>query len=152
MIIDKIENAGKYVNVHPEFKAVFEVLASLTADSEEKRRDVDGEKAFVNLSSYVNKPVSECKFESHARYADIQYVVSGHEYIDVTPTDGLTATEDKLETNDIAFYADPASFTRADLTEKTFVVLFPGEAHRPLVAPDDKGIQTKKAVAKILMR
>lgn len=152
MIIDKIENAEKYYNAHPEFKAVFEVLASLDAESEEKRRDVNGNKAFVNLSSYVNKPAAECKFEAHAKYADIQYVVTGHEYIDVTPSDGLTATEDKLAESDIAFYENPTSFTRADLTEKTFVVLFPGEAHRPLVAPDDKGIRTKKAVAKIAMK
>lgn len=151
MIIDKIENAAKYYAVHPEWKAVFEVLASLSADSEEKRRDVDGDKAFVNLSSYVNKPVSECRFEAHAKYADIQYVVTGHEWIDVCPAEGLHATDDRLAADDIAFYEDPASFTRADLPEKTFVVLFPGEAHRPLVAPDGKGIQTKKAVAKIQM-
>lgn len=149
MIIDQIENAEKYYGVHPEFKAVFEVLTSLREDSEEKRRDVNGDTAFVNLSSYVNKPVGECKFEAHARYADIQYVIAGHEYIDVCPAAGLAVTDDRLADGDIAFYADPETFTRADLTPGTFAVLFPGEAHRPLVAPDDKGIQTKKAVAKI---
>ena len=149
MIIDKINEAYKYYNVHPEFKAVFECLAALNADSDEHRYDIDGDMAFVNLSSYVNKPVSECKFESHAKYADIQFVVTGHEFIDVCPAEGLAFTENRLDEGDIAFYADPESFSRADLTAGTFVVLFPGEAHRPLVAPDGKGVKTKKAVAKI---
>ena len=150
MIIDKIENAEKYYAVHPEFKPVFELLASLNADSENKRYEIDSDKAFVNLSTYVNKPVADCKFESHLKYADIQFVVTGHEFIDVCPTEELKATEDKFLTNDIAFYEDANDFSRADLTKGTFVVLFPGEAHRPLVAPDGKGVETKKAVAKIL--
>ena len=151
MIIDNIKNADKYIAVNPYFKAVFEVLKSYDADTEEKRTEIDGDKAFINLSSYVNKNVSECKFESHARYMDIQFVVTGHEYIDVTDTDGLVFTENKLTESDIAFYEDPDFFTTADLQPGDFVVLFPGEAHRPLVAPDGKGIATKKAVAKIVM-
>lgn len=149
MIIDKIENAEKYYCVHPEFKGVFEVLAGLTADSSEKRYEVNGEKAFVNLSSYVNKPLEECKFEVHKRYADIQFVIGGHEYIDLCPMDELEFTENNLDASDIGFLKDGESFTRADLTPGTFVVIFPGEAHKPLVAPDGKGVATKKAVAKI---
>lgn len=151
MIIDKISEAEKYYGVFPAFKAAFECLKGLTADSEDRRYEIDGDRVFVNLSSYVNKPEGECKFESHAKYADIQFVVTGHEYIDVCPAEGLAFTENRLEDGDIAFYTDPASFTRADLTPGTFVVLFPGEAHRPLVAPDGKGVETKKAVAKVLV-
>ena len=41
-------------------------------------------------------------------------------------------------------------FSRADLTEGIFVVIFPGEAHKPCIAPDGKGVKVKKAVAKII--
>ena len=150
MIIDNIKNAEKYKGINKYFDMAFEALLSFNADTEEKKYILDGDNAFINLSSYVNKNVSECKFESHAKYADIQFVVSGHEYIDVCDTEGLVFTENNLENGDIAFYKDPETFTRADLKAGDFVVLFPGEAHRPLVAPDGNGVETKKAVVKVL--
>ena len=150
MIIDKLSNAYRYYSVHPSFRAAFEQLAALDTQSENKRYTVDEDKIFVNLSEYENKPVGECKFESHARYIDIQYVLSGHEWIDVTDTEGLSFTENNLENGDIAFYQTPCSYTTADLSDGWFVILFPGEAHRPLVAPNGTPVKTKKAVAKIL--
>lgn len=150
MIIDKIENAEKYYCIHPEFKAVFQALAGLSNDSEEKKYEIDGEKAFINLSLYINKPAVECKFEVHKKYADIQFVISGHEYIDLCPCEDAKLTDYNFTDGDIGFLSEPESFTRADLTPGTFAVIFPDEAHKPLVAPDGKGIATKKAVAKIL--
>lgn len=150
MVIDSIKNASKYYSLHPEFKAVFEGLAALSENSDKKRYDVDGEKAFYNFSEYTNKPVDECKFEAHRRYIDIQYVVSGHEHIDVCDAERLEVTEDFEDGGDIAFYGDTADFNVADLHAGDFVILFPGEAHRPLVAPNAKPVKTAKAVAKIL--
>lgn len=151
MIIDNIANAAAYKGINEYFDRAFEILAGFTADTEEKKTVIDGDRAFINLSSYVNKNVNECKFESHAKYADIQFVVTGHEYIDVCAAEGLAFTENNLENGDIAFYEAPETFTRADLKPGDFVVLFPGEAHRPLVAPDGNGIKTKKAVVKVLL-
>ncbi|MCQ2461851.1 MAG: YhcH/YjgK/YiaL family protein [Clostridia bacterium] len=151
MIIDNIKNAAKYKGLNEYFDKAFEIIAAFAADTEDKKYIIDGEKAFINLSTYVNKNVSGCKFESHAKYADIQFVVTGHEYIDVCDTQGLSFTENNLENGDIAFYENPETYTRADLKPGDFVVLFPGEAHRPLVAPDGNGIKTKKAVVKVLL-
>lgn len=151
MIIDSIENAKKYYSVHPEFKAVFEALAAFDAATPSGRTEIDGDRAFINLSSYVNKPEKDCKFESHAKYADIQFVVCGSEKIDLCDVSAAPVTEDRLENDDIAFYGNPDSFDTAFLTPGRFVVIFPGEAHRPCVAPDGKGVEVKKAVAKILM-
>lgn len=149
MVIDKIKNAAKYYSLHPKFKAVFEELAALTADSEKTRYEIDGENAFFSVSEYENKSVSECKFESHRKYIDIQYVVTGHEHIDVEDADGLEVTEPFSANGDIAFYADTEKFSTADLADGDFVILFPGEAHRPLVAPNGLPVRTVKAVAKI---
>ena len=149
MIIDNIKNASKYYSVHPQFRAVFEGLKKLDENSDCIRYDLDGDNAFYSLSSYTNKPVSECKFEAHRIYADIQYVISGHEHIDVTDAAKLTVTEDFKDGGDIAFYKDCGDFSTADLQPGDFVILFPEEAHRPLVAPNGVGIKTVKAVAKI---
>lgn len=150
MVTDNIANADKYVSLHPEFRAVFEALKAYTEDTPAEKNVIDGEKAFINYSSYVNKDAGECKFESHKKYIDIQFVVSGREFIDVCAADGLTYTENRLDEGDIAFFETPEKFSTADLGAGDFVILFPGEAHRPLVAPDGVPTKTFKAVAKIL--
>lgn len=150
MIIDSIKNASKYYSVHPSFKAAFEALAAINEDTPNNRITVDGDNIFINLSEYTNKNVNECPYESHKKYIDIQFVVWGREFIDICPTRALKATDDRLDTDDIAFYENGDAFSRADLTEGTFTVIFPGEAHRPCVAPDGKGVRVRKAVAKII--
>lgn len=150
MIIDSIKNAHKYYSVHPAFEKAFEALAGITEKTHDERITVDGENLFINLSTYTNKNVDDCLFESHNKYIDIQYVLMGEELIDICDTEGLKVTEDRLETDDIAFYENTEIFSTAYLSEGVFVVLFPGEAHRPMVAPDGKGVKTRKAVAKIV--
>lgn len=152
MIIDNIKNAEKYVKLHPSFKAAFEALFEITPETPDEKITVDGDNIFVNLATYTNKNVDECLFESHKKYIDIQYVITGGELIDVCEADNLKATDDRLDTDDIAFYENTDVFSTAYLGGGDFVILFPGEAHRPCVAPDGKGIKTKKAVAKIICR
>ena len=150
MIIDSIKNAKKYYSVHPSFEKAFHALAAIDESTPNERLTVDGENIFINLGEYTNKNVDDCPYEAHKKYIDIQYVVWGREFIDICPAEGLKATEDRLDTDDIAFYENGEAYSRADLTEGVFVVIFPGEAHRPCVAPDGKGVKVRKAVAKIV--
>lgn len=150
MIIDSIKNADRYYSVHPSFEAAFKALAAIGEETENGRITVDGDNVFINLSEYTNKSVDECPFEAHKKYIDIQFVVWGREFIDICPSDALNAYDDRLDTDDIAFYKSSEAYSRADLTEGTFTVIFPGEAHRPCVAPDGKGVKVRKAVAKII--
>lgn len=150
MIIDSIKNAKKYYSVHPSFKAAFEALEKIDESTPNERITVDGDNIFINMAEYVNKNVDECAYESHKKYIDIQYVVSGEEYIDLCDQDILEFTDNRLDTDDIAFFRNTDKFSRADLTEGIFVVIFPGEAHKPCIAPDGKGVKVRKAVAKII--
>lgn len=150
MIIDNIKNCERYFSVHPQFGRVFETLRQLDADTAPGRYGIDGDNAFVNHSAYTNKNVNDCRFESHGKYIDIQYVISGAERIDVCAAEGLAVTEDNLEQGDIAFFEAPDKFVPVTLRCGDFVILFPGEAHRPCVAPDSPR-SVVKAVAKVLV-
>ena len=150
MIIDSIKNAKKYYCVHPSFEKAFEALAAIDESTPNERITVDGDNIFINMAEYTNKNVDECAYEAHKKYIDIQYVVTGEEYIDLCDQEILKATDDRLDTDDIAFFENTDKFSRADLTEGIFVVIFPGEAHKPCIAPDGKGVKVKKAVAKII--
>ena len=150
MIIDNIRNKARYLASHPELESVFAVLESLTEESEIGRYDVS-EKAFVNLAKYTNKTEDVCRFEGHAVYADVQYMVKGREVIDVCDGAGETMNEDRLATDDICFYNTPAKYTRVTLHDGDFVLIYPGEAHRPCVGEGNVPCAVVKAVAKIRM-
>ena len=149
MIVDNIKNAKLYYSLHPEFKAAFECLASLTAESEAKRYEINGDNCFVNLAEYENKCEAECKYEAHAKYIDIQFMVKGKECIDCEDCAAMTVIDDKMAESDIAFYANPEKYSVATLFDGDFVIIFPEEAHRPMRAYDEKPMTVKKAVAKI---
>ena len=149
MIIDNIKNKDKYLSVHPEFAKVFDVLAMLTGNCD--KLSIDGEKAFVGASTYTTKPWYECKFEAHRKYIDIQFVVKGSEDIYLCDADSIKVKEDFQPGGDIAFYADCEEYNTAHLNAGDFVIIFPGEAHMPCVAPDENCAEVTKAVAKILL-
>ena len=103
MIIDNIRNKARYLALHPELAEVFAFLGTLTSESESKRYELS-ENAYVNHMVYTTKPVAECRFEGHAVYADIQYIVKGCEIIDIADDQGLTVNENPLEADDVCFY------------------------------------------------
>ncbi|MBQ6897833.1 MAG: YhcH/YjgK/YiaL family protein, partial [Clostridia bacterium] len=104
MIIDSLKNAKKYFSVHPSFEKAFEALAAIDDSTPNERITVDGDNIFINLGEYTNKNVNDCPFESHKKYIDIQYMVWGEEYIDVCDQDSLEFTDNRLDTDDIAFF------------------------------------------------
>jgi len=150
MIIDNIRNKARYLALHPELAEVFTFLETLTSESEAMRYELS-EKAYVNHVVYTTKPVAECRFEGHAVYADIQYIVKGCEIIDLADDQGLTVNENRLEADDVCFYDAPATYTRVTLRDGDFVLIYPHEAHRPSVALSDAPISVCKAVAKVRM-
>ena len=146
MIIDNIKNAQRYNNIHQDLEKVFEFLNSLSFGVTPGTYYVDG-RIKVSLDTYMTKPVDECKFENHKKFADVHYVVTGHETIDVT-SDELKVIEDKLDESDYALYESGADYTRVTLKAREFAIVFPGEKHRPLVAVGDSQ-WVLKAIAKI---
>ncbi|MBQ4065720.1 MAG: YhcH/YjgK/YiaL family protein [Clostridia bacterium] len=151
MIFDNIRNCDRYIGLHPDLKAVFERLSAMTASSEAGRYEIS-DRAYVNHMTITTRPAEESRFEGHALYADLQYVVSGTEEIDVFDGEGKPLAEDRLSSGDICFYEPQREFQRFVLKEGDFILVFPGEAHRPAVAPDGWPSETIKSVGKLRMK
>lgn len=148
MIIDNLKNANKYYACHDGFKEAFEFL--LNADGvEDGSYEIVPGLVNVGISTYTNKPVDECRYESHARMIDIQCVLSGGERIDITDSKKLDITEDNYESGDIAFLENTEDYVSASLVKGDFAVIYPFEAHKPCVAPHGEGVRVRKAVVKI---
>ena len=152
MIIDNLKNADRYYSAHEGFREAFEFLENAKNVEDGSYEPVPG-LVKVNINTYANKPVDECKYEAHARMIDIQCVIGGEERIDIVnenDTLKMDIITDEYEQSDIAFLKNTDADVSFVYKEGDFAVIYPYEAHRPCVAPDAKnGVKVRKAVVKI---
>ena len=60
--------------------------------------------SYVLIQSYTTKLRNTAKYESHEKYYDIQYVISGKEIISIIPVEKLTIAQEYDAEKDITFY------------------------------------------------
>src|SRR5580704_4265576 len=86
MIFDKIENYAIYENISPLIKKAFEYLKQTDfSGMENGKYVVDGDDVFAILQEYDTKNDAHAKLEAHRKYIDVQYIISGEEFIGVRP-------------------------------------------------------------------
>ena len=109
--------------------------------------ELDGKNVFVIVSEYDSKNPGDAQYESHKDYTDIQYVVSGTEYIGLAD---LSSTSIKIpydEEKDIAFYnVDEGQNLLANPGH--FFIFFPTNAHSPGMKVEEN-VPVKKVVIKV---
>jgi len=149
MIFDRLANASLYRPVHHRFGRAFDYLASTTLlDLPSGRQTIEGDELFALVNDYSTQPASQCRFEAHRKYLDIQLMVRGIERIAVASLATMTVDEPYVGERDVAFYrGEGDEFT---LSEGTFAVFFPHDAHRPGIAVGNP-IHCRKVVIKVLI-
>ena len=147
MIVDNIKNAHKYIGANPALRAAFEILSGMMEEMQAGRHDIDA-RNYVNVFSYESELREGAVFEDHRVYADIHFIISGEESIDVIDVDQTALTEDRYQSEDVALCQAESGYSTLNLHRGDFAVIFPGEAHRPGIATNNPE-EVKKAVAKI---
>lgn len=113
------------------------------------RHEIDGDDIFVLIQKMPTRPAAQLRPEAHRRYIDVQILLSGHEaYGFSLPDPELVPVDDRLETQDIAFYPDRKTEYFVKLEPRDFIVFFPGEFHRPCCEIDGS-VEIRKAVIKV---
>lgn len=107
---------------------------------------IDGDNAYAMISAGPPKKLEDVKWESHKKYIDLHYVISGKIKIGVAPVSKATVTEPYNETRDAANYNVDGKFLTA--TPKEFFLFFPQDAHRPDIKVDGAD-SLRKVVIKI---
>ncbi len=131
MIIDTLENAGRYAVLHPLFTAGFDYLRSFNPDTADGRHAIDGDKLFALVQTVRTEPAAERRFEAHRRYIDIQYVVSGAEVMEYSTFDDLRPAGAFDVKKDVGFFHEPASATRLLVAAGSFTIFYPHDGHKP---------------------
>ncbi len=137
----------KYNYLEQKFQTCYDFLnrddlASLPAGAIELG---DGIKVLVQ--EYTSR--LEGKFETHDRFFDIQYVVSGAEMFGIANRADLETDGGYNAEKDVTFYRDPAVSGSLLLNAGDFIVVAPEDAHKPQMAVAGKQGQVKKLVIKI---
>lgn len=147
MIYDHIKNIGLYKGLTPALDTALEYIRTLDASVELGTYMLEnGVKAIVSES--MTKPVNEKGFEAHRRFIDVQLALRGCELIRCKPLEQVKETIPYNEEKDAARYADEPGLD-AIIGNGYFVVVWPDDAHEPLLCTSAGPELVKKVVLKV---
>ncbi len=149
--LDKVEFKRQFEKNPDRWRKAFHFLATTNLDSiEVGKYEIDGKNLTASVLSYTTREEDSTQYESHRKYADLQYVVHGKEYIGVMPLkkmEKITVSYNKEK--DIAhYYSSKNNYRLADSTR--FFIFFPNDAHRTSFKVKKKG-DVKRIILKVAL-
>lgn len=146
MIIDTIENLGKYVVLNPLFADVIEFLNSHDLKAlEPGKYPIKGDDLFLNLAVTKGRAKEAAVLETHIDMIDIQIPLSCEETFGYTPLADLPDFEYNPE-KDITKYGDTQAQTYVTLKPMQMGIFFPQDGHAPCISDE---AEIKKAIFKV---
>ena len=146
MIIDTIENLGKYVALNPLFADVVEFLKNNDLQTiEEGKHFIKDKDLFVNIQVAKGKTQDAAVLETHIEMIDIQIPITCEETFGYTPLCDLPDFEYNAE-KDITKYGETKAQTYVTVKPGQFVIFFPQDGHAPCIINQP---EIKKAIFKV---
>jgi YhcH/YjgK/YiaL family protein len=151
MIISELKDFKYYCNGNKKMERAFKFLCETDLKNLETGKHlIEAEEIFALVQVYTTKELGLCRFESHKRYIDIQFIVSGVEKMSYYPTHKLILAENDLIKNDKALYKDESLANDFIVNEGQFVVFYPEDGHKACISVNHS-CQVKKIVVKVAL-
>ena len=145
MVIDTLDNFGKYVSLNPLFADVEKFLKENDLNTlEPGKYEIKGKDLFVNITNAKGRTPDEAVLETHIKMIDIQIPLDGMETYGDTPLCRLPETPYNAE-KDITKYEGMAE-SFIDCMPGMFAIFFPQDGHAPCIS---MAPEIKKAIFKI---
>ena len=147
MIYATLTEAPSYRGLHPRLDRVIDLLTpEFLSSLGPERAELDGEKLFVTRFDVSTTRDESRLFEYHRRYLDVFVTASGRERVDITRPEALELREQRGD-----YWGGSAKAEQSVLLcPGRFLVLFPGDAHRPGMAVEEEE-SISRVVFKILI-
>ena len=146
MIIDTLDNFGKYVSLNPLFKEVADFLNHNDLNQlEPGKHTIKGNDLFVNIQVAKGKAPDEAVLETHRRMIDIQIPLDMPETYGYTPLCRLPDVPYDEE-KDITKYPDLLAECFIDCQPGMFAIFYPQDGHAPCISMMP---EIKKAIFKV---
>jgi len=148
MILDHLSRAGRHAALHPRLAAGFAWLAGRDWHTvPDGRHEIDGERLFASVESGTTFEADLRRYESHRRYLDIQFAISGGERMGWWPLD-LPVVEQAGP--DLWFHrVPPGDGIMLPVPAGHIAIFLPGEAHKPCCHLGDCPAPFRKCVVKV---
>jgi YhcH/YjgK/YiaL family protein len=104
---------------------------------------------FAIEQSYDTQKSEELLFESHIKYVDVQFLISGEEVIEVIHTDLLEVDSEYNEDGDYSLYKTTSNSSKIIMQRGDLSVFFPKDGHMPGVQYGIESNVVHKTVVKI---
>lgn len=133
MIVGHI-NALDEMDLYPEIiqKALAYLRDTDFTNMEVGKVELDGQRLFAMIQEMESDDIENRKAESHEKYVDIQYLISGGERIGYAVLDETAIVKaDMRPDKDVIFYEAPQPETFVELKPGSFGIFFPRDIHRP---------------------
>lgn len=155
MIKDNLQHLAYYNYLNPDIKTGLKYIRDTNFDVlEDGRHEIVEGKIYAIIQSYETKLESECRFEAHRKYVDIQFMIQGEEKIGTASIDNFDETESYSEEKDVVFLTlkdeKKENVKILHVKEKEFAIFYPQDAHQPCMMIENP-TQVRKVVVKILL-
>lgn len=145
MIYDRLENITRYRGISEQIDKVIDFLegGGLT-DIPLGQHELYGEQITYNHFQYETEVADKLvyHFEAHQQHLDLHILLSGQEYIAVTPVETMQPIQ-TIECEDSIIYSGHI-MTKVCMSPYWFVLLYPNEGHTgKLPVQNDKGYVDK---------
>lgn len=136
MILDTLDNAARYFPLHSRFKQAFDWLKSRRLeDLPNGRVEIDGSHLYASVMRENGRGQAVAKYETHRKYIDIQYLVTGSDVMGWTHLGPGLKSLGYDAGKDLEFHeAKPSLWV--PVPAGTFTVFFPEDAHAPMAGTD----------------
>ena len=146
MILDVLENARRYQDLHKGFAKAIDFLSR--PDLQElpaAKYELDGDRVYAMVSREPGRRKEDALLETHEKYIDIQLVLAGTDEMGWKPRSLCKQPAGAYDhATDMQFFADEPDAWLATQSG-AFVIFFPEDAHMPLISSG----QLHKVVVKV---
>ena len=150
MIFASKENLARYKGVSVNMNAAIDYLLKIsTKDLQPCKVDIDSN-MYMMVQCYDTRTWEQGKFEAHDRYIDIQFYLSGEEFVYVEDRSRLNISEPYDTERDVVKFHDISiPPVKLRMTPGSAVIFFPEDGHKPNCMIDNRPEQVKKIVLKV---
>ena len=131
MIVDTIDNWNLYFTKESALYEGIDFIKNFSEAGCDGRYEIKGQEIYAIVQSYETQQAASRKIESHKKFIDIQYVLSGVEVIGWLPAAGLAELSAYSEEKDILFYHQTNVITHIVMAPGIFAIFSPQDAHQP---------------------
>ena len=147
MIKDTLNNSKIYYSLSENIKkGLMWLEANDLIEIDDGKYLIDGNNVYASVQTYETK--EDAKYESHRKYIDIQYMITGEEKIGVTDLSNCKSCIEYDSERDLEFYDIDCEDEYIALDKGQFLILFPHDAHKPSISKNKKNT-VKKVVVKV---